>query len=445
MENLNSEPINTVEGTTEDQDVQKAAEKQRLESKKKKNKKRIIIGAVSAVVFVLFMALFGVNLIRYGIAYLDFSNKKYESASAQFEKLETFLNSPDMVVESDYKQALVVCESDPKTCIGLLEVLLEKDHNGVQDSYNEWTYTYASTLLVQKNYTDAIAYFNKVSTYKDSKTKVIESYYQSALAQYAQGEALYAEAFADMEKAAAENYLDAQDILDGWIYDYAVILAEDKQYALALDYLNKLNDYQESETLKTEYTYQYGKQLLADKQYATALTVFEPIATYKDTATQIKEANYQIALVYYTDKNYTAAYPLFKDLMGYRDSTTKYYVCQDIVYAWNLTGLAVSNTDNTYPATPSQKFSVADPYHVTAKLTGGVPGTSTDLKLVLCYPSSCQTFYYSGYKSGSLFTDTFGWDTPSIFTPRGEYTFTIYAKVRGSWKYMNAVSIRVLY
>ena len=233
MENLNTEAVIEEQATTETQ-VEPDQVQQRQFALKQKKKKRNLILAVSAATFILFMALFGVNLIRYGMAYLDFSSKKYESASTQFEKLENFLNSPDMVIEADYKQALVVCESDPKSCIGLLENLLDKDHKGLEDSYNQWVYTYATSLFGQKNYNDALTYFTKITVYQDSKAKITESYYLGALDKYAQGSAFYTEAFSDMEKAALENYKDASEILKGWTYDQAVALAADKQYASAL-------------------------------------------------------------------------------------------------------------------------------------------------------------------------------------------------------------------
>lgn len=422
---------------------QKEQEEAKLKEfiKKKKNRLRISV-VLGITVFSLFMYFVGFKLLKYGYAYYQFSSGNYVESSEHFYSLDDFIDSKELAVESDFNIAISLYEKDPVEAISKLENLDKYNYAYIRDKYDELVYKFADSKFNEKEYEISIKYFDKILDYADSHAKVNLAHYDFALSLYSQGNGKYNDAFLHMDYAANNNFKDSKVIVSDWKYKYAKELAKEKKYTLAISVLDTIKSYKDSSALISEYNYQFGKVQMTSKNYLGAITSFTKVINYKDSKTQIKEANYQVASQYYKNMDYTNAYNYFTKIKGYRDATSKLYVCEDKLYPWYIEGLAISSYDDTYPASTSSYFSIYDTYNVVFKILGGPPSGSVDVKITWCH-GDCSSWTYEGYYSSYTFSGGFYWTNPGYYTPRSSYTFKVYLKVRGTWKYMGEKTIYV--
>lgn len=131
-------------------------------------------------------------------------------------------------------------------------------HNGLND-------------MESKNYTDAIAVFEELGEYSDSKDMILEC-----------------------------NYRMAKDCWQHRNYDDAISL------------FTELHDYSDSENLLKQVKYDKATTLLADEQYEGAIKVFTEIENYKDSTEYIKSAYFKMADKYYSNCEYHNAIEAMK-------------------------------------------------------------------------------------------------------------------------------------
>ncbi|MDR1002382.1 MAG: tetratricopeptide repeat protein [Oscillospiraceae bacterium] len=183
---------------------------------------------------------------------------------------------------------------------------------------NESSYQEAVTLSANGQYEQAIEIFTTISTYKDSMTKIRDSWYNLGV---------QAETAGDYEKAAesfgkiALSYDLAYDKLYEICRSEGQRLEEAGDYLSSYKYYNMLADNDEGMlTLAQEVNDRYARQLISEKKYDEAVERLSIYPTYGNSASMMNDAKYSAAQEKYNAGSYEEAVSRFTDLGDFSDS-----------------------------------------------------------------------------------------------------------------------------
>lgn len=194
------------------------------------------------------------------------------------------------------------------------------------DLVNQNKYNKAVTLSQEGKYSDAIAAFNELGDYSDSKDKALECQYNYALELEKDGK--FAEAKLIFENL--ENYGDSSTRVQACAYSEAKEALENKNFKTASKLFMDLGDYGDSKEMVKECSYQNALALIENKEYKSAIDILSAIRKYSDSAEKIFEAKYMYVTdnfdkdnkttVKYinelTSENYRNSAELRKELLG---------------------------------------------------------------------------------------------------------------------------------
>ena len=150
-------------------------------------------------------------------------------------------------------------------------------------------YKSAVALLEEEKYDDAIATFDELGDYKDSKKQLeiakearIESIYNTAQQLYNSGK--YREAISEYEKIS--TYKDSSDQIVLCSYNEASKLIDSEEYESAAGYLEKI-DYKDSKEKLSLCKYETAKKQIQLKEYEAAYKLLDGL-NYKDSNDLLK-------------------------------------------------------------------------------------------------------------------------------------------------------------
>lgn len=108
-------------------------------------------------------------------------------------------------------------------------------------------------------------------------------------------------------------------------YEYAVELVNGGKYEEAIQVLETLQDYRDSNDIKTEVEkeiiYQEANELLNNGKHLESIEQFLRVENFKDSIEKIKEAKYKYAINAYDEEEYDIANKVFSELDDYADSS----------------------------------------------------------------------------------------------------------------------------
>ena len=174
-------------------------------------------------------------------------NGDYLKAIEEFEKLDTFGDAEEKVLEAKYRYAEYLIQE--KNYVDAIKILNElENYNDCAEKILSTEYEYAEYLIHIKDYKDAIAIFEELGDYEDAKQRSLQTKYEYAEASY-----------------------------------------QKKDYEQAIELYKELNTYQESQKKLVDTKYVYAITLFDSEKYEEAKTIFEEIKTYKDSNEKINE------------------------------------------------------------------------------------------------------------------------------------------------------------
>lgn len=271
---------------------------------------------------------------------------EYDAAEAAFASLGDYRDSSDMALEAQYQKALaLVAEGQYESAISIwLELGFYSDSiikaQEAKDAWTEADYQAAIELMSGARYLDALKAFSALSGYKDS-----DNLYKTIC------------------------------------YSYASELCQKGDYKTAINYFSDAGDYLDAENRKTDATYNYACQLLDNGDYSMAMTTFEECVGYQDTANKILDAKYGYATSH-KDHDDRTTFDYLQELVEKKYPGAKSVYAE--LYDWKITVTAVNTGgDSTENMTSISRYK---PVCFTYKLTGGVPGSSTEINLRINYP-----------------------------------------------------------
>ena len=119
----------------------------------------------------------------------------------------------------------------------------------------------------------------------------------------------------------------APDLIDGYNYNKALELMNNKSYNEAIEIFKDLSGYEDSDAKLNECTYLYAESLENSEKYSEAKAIYESLGEYQDALTKVKSCTYNEALVSLNAGNFDEAQKLFESLEDYGDSKDKITEC----------------------------------------------------------------------------------------------------------------------
>jgi len=188
-------------------------------------------------------------------------------------------------------------------------------------------YNSACEALQNQQFDKAYDDFIALGSYKDSKTKAIES-----------------------------------------LYKKGVYLNKNKKYKEAAEIFKSLNAYEDSRDQYQSAYYNYGLQLMGEGAYSDAINVFTSLGDYEDSETMVNEAKY-CYIVNHLDNSDITTYNYLNELIA-----IKYKDCKQLyksLYAWKATTFYF----NTGSDATDKKTSISrsSPLYCHFTIEGGPP------------------------------------------------------------------------
>ena len=215
-----------------------------------------------------------------------------------------------------------------------------------EDSASMSMYTKAIALAENGDFNTALTHFKALAGFRDSDQMI--PYYTGRQYESQAGQTSWS-----MWIAAAEYYdmvpgfLDSDDRAEACrrsIYDEAIHMAGNGEFAQSVEMLGALSDYRDSASLKAYYA---AFKLEQDNLYADASAAFTELGDYKNAATQATEVlqrGYEKAETLERAGDQDGATAVFESLGDYRDSDSRAH------QPWYDTGVAKREAKDWYAA-----------------------------------------------------------------------------------------------
>lgn len=289
---------------------EKARKEKEEEEKRKKKQKAIKAGLGVLILIIACGLLYGgyclaeehiMPVVNYNRAIALHSAGKYEKAILIYEKLETYSDAENKILECKFDYAKNLMENGDY--IKAIEYLNELESNEENEGLiTECNYHIGKQYIEEKQYLKAIEILSELS-YEDSETWLNEAKF--LLGQEYFKEKRFNEArelFADVKSLYPEG--------EKWYVDTAYQIAEqalaDKDYKTAsINYKICISKLSDAKSKYREAAYYYGLQLVDEKRYEAAVDQFEIAIGYADAKDKKNEAMYAFIKQNKTSENIT--------------------------------------------------------------------------------------------------------------------------------------------
>lgn len=277
-----------------------AEEEKRLEEVRKielaKKQKRTKIGLCAAgiiAVVLIFVYKIYPNFIEPSMSYNHakkmLSEKKYDDAVAEFEKLGSYKDAEDMVLQAKYNYAKqLVSNKKYDDAISIFEELKDyKDYKDSEDMIKKATYEKANDLLKNGDYKKAKDIFESLG----NQEMVVETIFQEV-----------SNLITEKKYDKARNELRwcpysikrNNDNLKELSYQLADAYMNEEEYQSASGIFKDISDYKDSLSKWGKCQIQLGKYYMSKKQKTEATRRFERVLKEDTTPENIKEAKSQL-------------------------------------------------------------------------------------------------------------------------------------------------------
>lgn len=320
-----------------------------------------------------------------------------------------------------YNNALKLFESnDFDAAIASFDNL--DNYRDSKDKVIEVTYAKALHALEDGDYTTAIDSFSCIpDDYEDTHQRILESKYMLAMSYMAEKD--YDQAITTLEEITAHDvFRDAAEKLQRCYQEGAQTHYSEKDYATTLEYYNKFKGKDRTSELYRESSYKVGLQCLSRNDYKTAITHFKDSNEYEDSLDQINKAKYGYISAHKSSEDYTT-YLYLKDLkaIGYKDSSDIFKT----IYAWKAT--IVANDSEANETKSMSSLSKYSNWYFHIKLTGGEPNANTTVKYTGYFPdgsTSSGKWDAGSWADGYSGTCWFYYDNPA-YGRQGTFTIKV--------------------
>ncbi len=363
-----------------------------------------------------------------------FEAKEYDNATSTYKLVLSYLDSSELADLSQYKKAedlFIKCHYEEAIAVWEKISSYSDSKNRIIEAQNAWSesdYRTAQALMDDGRYLEASEAFAALGTYKDSTEKAEECINLKHEEDYQC--AMLCVENEDYPKAIElfhllEDYSDALEQYLATVYAYAMKLTDEKEYKEAIGYFSLIPSYEKSDSLMTTAVYNYGCQLLDGKDYSAALIQFGKCRDYKDAKRKMLDAKYGYVTLHKSNTG-TTTYNYLKELVdsGYSGAKSIY----NELYAWTVNIYAINNRESD-DSTYSSQLSKYDTWYFHLKLEGGTPsGGSEQLYYKFTYPdgsSSGKKAFGSKWGRGDSGVVCAWWDQPQ-YGASGTLTFTVY-------------------
>lgn len=248
------------------------SELERLELEKKKKKRKFVRKLIIILICLLLLAGGAAAfVIFYYLPSSDYDNavaimneQNYDEAVAEFEKLNGFKDSEDMIDKCLYEKAVGLMEEEKyNEAIEIFEELEEYEDSTAKSEECEklntqlTSYNEATELVKSEKYEEAMKIFSELSGFKDSDKKYKECDDKIKQGIYDEAEALFNEKkyeeakgiFASIPdyKDSVERHRECDEMIKQGIYDEAEELYNKKKYEEAKEMFASISDYKDSQ------------------------------------------------------------------------------------------------------------------------------------------------------------------------------------------------------
>ena len=293
------------------------AERMAAEEKKRKKRNKIIITVTSFAIiagliyaFVIKPKIDTKNKYQAALSLLD--EKRYEEAAAEFEELGSYKDSENLLLRTDADKLYDAGKfSDAYEIYKELPEEYQIHEEDYQSKYSE-----AESLLSEGEFEEAAKLFDGIRGYSDSAGKVDAVYYTEAETAYDKGD--FAGANAKFQKLG--EYKDSasrakQAEADG--------LYADGDYSAAYEIYAGLDEAYRTHTDDYAAMYDNAVLLMDNEDYAAAAAAFTEIESYSDSAEHIKEAYYKAGEAALSSREFETAKEMYSAAGEYQDSSEK--------------------------------------------------------------------------------------------------------------------------
>lgn len=313
-----------VSNVTENNDEKTGSE---LSNDKKPKNKKIIKGIITAVVVAVIAALlvgayFAYNKYRKfsdynrGAAYM--TNGNYDYAITVYSRLGNYKDSQKLLGEARvaYAQSLANNGSYEEA------IAKFKELGGQEDKINECYSAWVDKLCSENKFDEAMAIASGDGVeISEDVMKILDYQIGKAFIETKD----YSSAIEHLNKVG--KYEDTEALLKEANYNLAMNCVAIANYDGALDALEKSKGYKDTDKQMKKVIYMLGKRYLDTKDYEKALTYYEKIKDYEDVSTLIPQCYYEKASILFNQKDYQKAKEYYKLAGEYEDSAEKYIDC----------------------------------------------------------------------------------------------------------------------
>ena len=250
----------------------------------------------------------------YLYAHILMSGNEFDEASRVLSLLEGYKDSPDMMLEAQYRQAVSLMQTDSAAAKAIFLTL--GDYIDSDDMLKDCDYYAAVKFLDAGQYLAAVNVFTMLGDHRDSEDMVFEAWYRNGI------DLLASEDFSGaLERfETIGEYRNSMEMMLETRYLWGLSLLDSGKYADAYTQFSRAGEYKDSATMILEVRYRYGMELFNDGDYVEAAIRFHAVSDYKNAAAMLSESRYLEAMRLFNDEDYSAARRLFILLEDYKDS-----------------------------------------------------------------------------------------------------------------------------
>ena len=172
------------------------------------------------------------------------------------------------------------------------KAMIVQAEDKIQEIHDEADYQHALSILIQGQWFNAVEEFKALGDYKDSRERIEEAYRSAFTEASDYSEAGEYENAIDIYSRLG-SYLDASDriieIEKTIDYEAAIDLLQENKYLDAITALSELDSFRDSKAKKEEaqkLAYEQGTTLADNGNYRAAIKVFTALNDYNDSTTQ---------------------------------------------------------------------------------------------------------------------------------------------------------------
>ena len=188
------------------------------------------------------------------------------------------------------------------------------------------SYNKGKRLIASGKYDEAVEIFMELDDYKDSKDMITQVYAEqiNSLCQ----ENKFQEAYDLINDKIPEDKMDlVQDSFNKSSYELGKESLNNGDEIKAIDYLEDVNGYEDSEDLIIQANYNYGFELFEEDNFENAISYFQKCGDYKDAQDLRMQSTYNWGTNLYNAGEYEQAAYQFLACGDYKDAKEQHDEC----------------------------------------------------------------------------------------------------------------------